>query len=615
MALNYRECAENIYEALGRKENLIGIEHCATRLRIRLKEAGKVNRAKLEEIKGVKGVVTGNGQLQIIIGAGTVNKVYHELRKFARLSELTERKEERRKDAIGLLGRIIRVVGDVFIPLLPAIVAAGLLMGITEAVGKIVPSFAGSDFYSWLDLVANTAITYLPVLVAISAARLFGGNLYLGGTIGLLLMHKSLLASWSAATTPASVNYWKILGLNIRRVNYQGHVIPVIIAVWMMCKIEKWLHRHVPEILDLFITPLVTIVATAFLTMGVIGPVFVRMENWILDITRYTLRLPLGIGAFLCGGAYPLTVVFGTHHMFNVLETGMLAETGKNIWICVSSSANFAMCMACLAVFFKARNKKTKSVAFPASLSAALGITEPAIFGINLRFFRPLICGMIGAACGAAAGSMLGVYGTSYGVSGVLGFLITMDCTKEYLFMLLIAGGISFVLTIICWQEQEHEDAGVLYAPVSGQVVLQEQIADEAFAMGLLGQGVGIIPSRKTITAPFDGTVIMTTPTGHAIALKNAYGVKVLIHIGMNTVELEGKGFQVHVAEGEQVKKGQKLITVDLKMLKEKGYDTTTSVFVTNSKEMEAVTATDKEQIKSGEPLLTVSAEKKRTKC
>lgn len=610
MALNYRECAQGIYEALGKSENLLRAEHCMTRLRIEVKENAKVNRKKLEETQGVQGVVEGKEQLQIVIGAGAVNKVYHEFRRLARISELTERKEERKKDIVGMLGRIIRVVGDVFIPILPAIVAGGLLMGLTDAAGRCFPAFASSDLYNWMELVANTAITYLPVLVALSATRLFGGNLYLGATMGLLLMHKELLSAWTAAASPASVNFWNVFGLHIRRVNYQGHVIPVIIAVWMMCRIEKWLHNKVPEILDLFVTPLLTVLITAFLTMGIIGPFFIRMENHIVEITRFTLRLPLGIGALLCGAAYPLTVVFGTHHMFSVLETGMLAETGKNIWIPISSSSNFAMCMACFAVYIKAKNKKTKAAAFPASLSAALGITEPAIFGINLRFFRPMVCGMIGAAFGAAAGSMMGVYGTTYGVSGLLGFLITTDCTMEYLLMLVIAGGISFALTGIFWNEnaQSQEKSNTIYAPMAGKVIPQDKIPDETFAQGFLGKGVGIIPAKKMIAAPFDGMVIMAAQTGHAVALMNAAGVKVLIHAGIDTVELEGKGFQLYVKEGEQVKKGQKLLSMDLKFLKEKGYDTIVSLFVTNSKELEEVILTEKEQIKSGEPVITIKS-------
>ena len=606
MALNYRECAGSIYDALGQQENLVSLEHCATRLRVIIKEISKVNRKKLEQTTGVQGVVEGNGQLQIIIGAGTVNKVYHELRKIARLSELTEHRAERKKGIVSTVTRIVRVVGNVFIPILPAIVASGLLMGVIQALGRLVPSYTSSDLYSWMNLVANTALTYLPVLVAVSAARLFGGNLYLGGTIGLLLMNKELLTSWSAAVSPEIVNYWNILGLHIRKVNYQGHVIPVIIAIWLMCKIEKWLHRHVPDMLDLFVTPLVTVFVTAFLTMGIIGPLFVRMENLVVDITRFTLRLPLGLGAFLCGGAYPLTVIFGTHHMFSVLETGMLAETGKNMWIPVSCSANFAMCMSCLSVFFRTRNKRTKAVALPASMSAALGITEPAIFGINLRYFRPLVCGMIGAAVGAAAGSMMGVYGTSYGVTGILGILITLNCTREYILMLVIAGGTAFALTGIFWKESSAEETGTVGAPAEGQIVPQEKIPAETFAQGFLGRGIGIRPAKGMIVAPFDGTVVMAAQTGHAVAIKGMGDVKVLIHVGIQTVELEGCGFQRLVAEGEQVRKGQELLHVDLKLLEEKGYDTIISVFVMNSKDFPEMEMTEKETVHMGESIIKV---------
>ncbi len=635
MALDYGKCAKEIFETLGGRENLVSAAHCATRLRLVTVDNKKVDMKKLENIEGVKGVFSSNGQLQLIIGTGTVNKVYDE---FLAVSGMTAATKEEVKAAAAakqpLIKRMIKSLGDVFVPILPAIVAAGLMMGLVEALGKFIPSFAESDIYSWMDLVSNTAIVYLPVLVAISAARVFGGNIFLGGTIGMLLMHMNLLSAWTAASDPSQIQYWKIAGISIRQVNYQGHIIPIIIAIWIMCKIEKWLHKHVPEMIDLFVTPLVTVIVTAFLTMAFIGPVFIVVENNILAAVKALLALPLGIGSFVCGAIYPLTVVCGIHHMFNVLEAGMIAEAGQNIWLPISCSANFAMCMACVAVFVKAKNVKTKSLALPAGLSASLGITEPAIFGINLRFVKPLICGMIGAAFGAMAGTLMGVYGSAYGVTGIPGFLITTDCTLQYTIMLLIAGAISFILTYIVWKEEKPETAGTditananasveeakkeestiienpaektVYAPIKGNVIKVDEIPDDTFASGVLGNGVGIEPEEGVVYAPFDGTIATVSETKHALGFMGPNDIEMLIHVGIDTVNMNGDGFDVLVSEGDEVKAGQKLMTFSIDKIKKAGYSTTTAVLVNNSDDYADFKVIKTGKVNNGDVIITV---------
>lgn len=597
--MDYRKCAQEIYDTVGKRENLVSAAHCATRLRLVTKDNSLVDMKVLEDIDGVKGVFSSNGQLQIIIGTGTVNKVYDE---FLDISGMTAATKDEVKAAAAatqpLPVRMVKALGDVFVPILPAIVAAGLMMGLVESLGQFVPSFAESDIYGWMDLVSNTAIVYLPVLVAISAARVFGGNIFLGGTIGMLLMHMNLLSSWTAAADPSQIQYWHILCFNIRQVNYQGHIIPIIISIWLMCQIEKWLHKHVPEMIDLIVVPLVTVFITAFLTMSVIGPVFIAVENNILAVVKALLSLPMGIGAFVCGAIYPLTVVCGIHHMFNVLEAGMIAENGINIWLPVSCSANFAMCMACVAVFVKAKNVKTKSIALPAGLSASLGITEPAIFGVNLRFVTPLVCGMIGAAFGAAFGSMIGVYGSAYGVTGIPGFLITTHCTLQYTLMLLVAGAIAFVLTYIVWKEEKPEEKkaepaapaiemepGTVYSPMEGNVIPREDIPDATFASGVLGDGVGIEPAAGVVVAPFDGEISTVSETKHAVGISSPDGMEMLIHVGIDTVQMNGKGFEPQVAEGDSVKAGQVLLKFSMDEIKKAGFSTTTAVLVCNSDE------------------------------
>lgn len=618
MAMDYGKCAKEIYETLGGRENLVSAAHCATRLRLVTVDNSKIDKKKLENIDGVKGVFLNNGQLQLIIGTGTVNKVYDE---FLKVSGMTAATKEEVKAAAAakqpVPKRMVKALGDVFVPILPAIVASGLMMGLVEALGKALPAFASSDWYGILDLLANTAFVFLPVLIAVSAARVFGGNIFLGAVIGMIMIHPNLINAWSVGSMdPSEIPVWHLIGFTIRQVGYQGHVIPVIIAVWVMCQIERWLHKHVPEMIDLFVTPLSTVILTAFLTLGIIGPIFSTAENYVLGFAQWIITVGHGIGAMVMGALYPLTVVCGIHHMYNVIEAGLLsAEGGLNIWMPIASAANFAQGAACLAVGLKARNNKTKAVAIPSALSAALGITEPAIFGVNLRFVKPLACGMAGGAVGALLGSVFHIGATSYGVTGLPGFLITMDYTMQYGIILAVSFVISFALTWVVWKDEEEEgerkplpkkgqapDGAVsgkkeelkihipesledktLYAPVKGNVIARDAIPDETFASGVLGDGVGIEPEEGIVVAPCDGEIASLTDSRHAIGLVGAGGMEILIHVGIDTVNMQGEGFELFVSMGEKVKAGQKLLTFDMDKIKEKGYSTTTAVLVANS--------------------------------
>lgn len=610
MAMDYAKCAKEIYETLGGRSNLVSAAHCATRLRLVTVDNSKIDMKKLENIDGVKGVFSNNGQLQLIIGTGTVNKVYDEFLNVSGMMAATK-EEVKAAAAAGqpIFKRMIKAMGDVFVPILPAIVASGLMMGLVEALGKAIPAFAGSDWYGILDLMANTAFTFLPVLIAVSAARVFGGNIFLGAVIGMIMIHPNLLNAWSVGSMEAAeIPVWHLFGFPIRQVGYQGHVIPVVIAVWMMCKIEKWLHKHVPEMIDLFVTPLCTVLVTAFITLGLIGPIFSTAESYVLDFAGWIITVGYGIGAMIMGALYPLTVVCGIHHMYNVIEAGMLsAAEGINIWMPIASAANFAQGAACLAVGLKAKNVKTKSVAIPSSISAALGITEPAIFGVNLRFVKPLACGMVGGAAGALLGSVFHIGATSYGVTGLPGFLITLDYTVQYAIVLAVSFGISFVLTWFVWKE-ETEDAGntgktedirdegktegtecekkaekALFSPLKGNVIAREAIPDETFASGVLGDGIGIEPEIGEVVAPFDGEIASVTDTRHAVGITGPEEMQVLIHVGIDTVNMNGDGFELFVSEGEKVKAGQRLLAFDISKIQAAGYSATTAVLLTNS--------------------------------
>lgn len=641
MALDYAVCAKEIYETLGGRSNLVSAAHCATRLRLVTVDNSKIDMKKLENIDGVKGVFSNNGQLQLIIGTGTVNKVYEE---FLKVSGMTAATKEEVKAAAAakqpVFKRMIKALGDVFVPILPAIVASGLMMGLVEALGKAMPAFAGSDWYGILDLFANTAFTFLPILIAVSAARVFGGNIFLGAVIGMIMIHPNLINAWSVASMDgADIPVWHLLGFPIRQVGYQGHVIPVVIAVWVMSKLEQWLHKHVPEMIDLFVTPLCTVLITGFLTLGIIGPVFATAEEYVLTFAQWIITVGYGVGAMIMGAIYPLTVVCGIHHMYNVIEAGMLsAADGLNTWMPIASAANFAQGAACLAVGLKAKNYKTKSVAIPSALSAALGITEPAIFGVNLRFMKPLVCGMIGGGAGALLGSIFHIGATSYGVTGLPGFLITLDYTVQYAIVLAVAFVVAFGLTWIVWKE-DPEDAGrtekknetetkiettaevketqnesaaistksgMILAPVKGNVIAREDIPDPTFAAGVLGDGVGIEPSEGVVVAPCDGEISSVTDTCHAIGITGAEDMEILIHVGIDTVNMQGDGFNLLVSEGDKVKAGQKLLTFDMDKIRAAGYSTTTAVLLTNSDDYEDFKVLKKGTTDFGEELLSI---------
>ena len=466
MALDYAKCAQEIYEALGGRENLVSAAHCATRLRLVTVDNSKIDLNVLEEIDGVKGVFESNGQLQLIIGTGTVNKVYDEFLAVSGMSAAT--KDEVKAAAAAkqpVYKRMVKAMGDVFVPILPAIVASGLMMGLVEALAKAIPSFGGSDWFAILDLLANTAFVFLPVLIATSAARVFGGNIFLGAVIGMIMIHPNLINAWSVGGL-SEIPAWTLFkigsfAVTINQVGYQGHVIPVIIAVWMMSKIEGWLHKKVPEMIDLFVTPLTTVLVTAFITLTVIGPIFSSAETYVLNFASWIITVGYGIGACIMGAVYPLTVVCGIHHMYNVIEAGMLAaEGGLNIWMPIASAANFAQGAACLAVGLKSRNSKTKAIAIPSALSAALGITEPAIFGVNLRMMKPLVCGVAGGAAGSLLGALMHIGAKGYGVTGIPGFLITMDYTWQYTLVLAVSFAVAFGLTWVLWREDEGKASG-----------------------------------------------------------------------------------------------------------------------------------------------------------
>lgn len=632
--MDYRKSAQEVIRHIGGKENIVSAAHCATRLRLVIADNTKMDATAIENIDGVKGVFEASGQIQIIFGTGTVNKVYDE---FIDIAGITGGTKEDVKQAAAakqnIFKRAIKTLGDIFVPIIPAIVASGLLMGLLEGLCNVWPQMAESGTYTIIHLFSNAAFVYLPILIAISAAKAFGGNQFLGAVIGMIMIHSDLINAWSVsgmdkADIPTASAWFGLY--DIKLVGYQGHVIPVVIAVWLMSVIEKKLHKIVPEIIDLFVTPLVTVLVTGYVTLTIIGPIFSTLENYVLTGAQHLIALPFGIGAAICGAFYAPTVVAGLHHMYNAIEIGLISQTGWNTWMPIATAANAAQGAAALAVAVKTKNNKTKSMALPASLSAFLGITEPAIFGVNVRFMKPFVAGCIGGAAGALVAGIFGIGATAYGITGIFGFLITTHYTVQYAIEMIVAAGIAFAISWTLYKDpekapktkikepvsaeeflaentkEEPAQPDTVYSPLTGNAIALYNVNDPTFASGALGKGFAIVPSEGKVYAPFDGTLDLLYDTKHALGMTSNDGIELLVHVGLNTVELDGRYYTAHAKSGDAIKKGQLLLEFDLLKIQEAGYDITTPVIVTNADNYNETAVLKTGRIKAAEKAIVV---------
>ncbi len=633
--MDYKKAAAETIQYIGGKDNIVSAAHCATRLRLVIADNTKVNKEALEDAEGVKGVFEASGQLQIIFGTGVVNKVYDE---FIAIAGITAASKEEVKQAAASKAnpfqRFIKTLGDIFVPIIPAIVASGFLMGIMESLNFLINNgyiqmSNESSLFVLASMFSNTAYVFLPVLIGFSGAKVFGGNPFLGGVIGMIMVHPNLQNAW---TMTGGVNeYLDVFGLwKVPLVGYQGHVISVIIAVFVMANIEKWLHKRVPAMLDLFVTPLVSVFVTGFLTMTMIGPAFNIVESSIINGIQTLISLPFGIGSLVMGALYAPTVVTGIHHMYTIIDLGQIKEFGCTYWLPLASSANIAQGAAALAVALKTRDQKLKAMALPSSLSAFMGITEPAIFGVNLRFFRPFVCACIGGGCGAMFASITSLGATGTGVTGIFGILLCLNAPVKYILMFAISAGVAFALSWVFGYknapqtvngapektEKTPEAAPVftepkeaqgelnILSPMQGKAVSLADTGDDTFAAEILGKGAAIEPSEGKVYAPFDATV--ETLMGHAVGLTGENGVEMLIHIGIDTVQLDGKHYTPHCTEGQHVKAGDLLMEFDMTAIQAEGFKTITPVIVTNADDYADVLTHIGKQIKAGENLLTV---------
>lgn len=635
-----RKNVEDIVRAVGGKENIEVATHCVTRLRFSLYDESKVDSAALDANDLVKGQFSSQGQFQIVIGPGTVDKVYDEMIQLtggARSSKDEVKSAAARKQ--NPLQRAIKTLADIFIPILPAIVTAGLLLGINNILTGPGIFFSQSlvDVYpQWKDIaaiintIASTAFTFLPALIGWAAVTRFGGSPLLGIVLGLILVHPDLLSAYgyASASTEGTVPTWNLFGWHLEKIGYQGQVLPVLVSAYILAGIEKFLNKRVHDSIKLLVVAPVTLLITGFLAFTIIGPVTFGIANAITSGLVYVFDHFAILGGLIYGGFYALLVITGMHHTFLAVDVQLIgSEGGTFLWPMLALS-NIAQGAAALAMMFVIKEQKTKGLAVTSSISAFLGVTEPAIFGVNIRYRYPFIFGMIGSALGGVLLTINQVRASSIGVGGVPGFLSIFPNQWGVFFVgMAIVLIVPFVATVLYGRavvsragkssvvaagataagtttvsppavqdelssrqsvqgSQEPVNILELAAPLSGTAVPLAQVPDPAFAEGQMGQGVAIEPSEGKVYAPFDATVAHVIKSKHALILEHASGVQVLIHVGINTVSLKGSGFTQLKNIGDKVKAGELLLEFDMDAIRAAGYPVITPIIIPAGQEM-----------------------------
>ena len=603
--MDYAKTASLVIKYVGGKDNIKSVTHCATRLRFQLRDNGLRNEEAISDLEGVKGVFLTQSQFQIIFGSGIVNMVCDEVQK--QLGTLEEKPEEKEEGKGNVVQRFIKMLSDIFVPIIPAIVAGGLLMGLNNlltsplingrSIIALYPMWQG--LASAINTFANAPFTFLPVLIGFSATRKFGGNAFLGAAMGMIMVHPDLLNAYQIGLAQPPV--WDIFGFQIAAIGYQGTVLPVLAVSWILANIEKRLRKVTPSWLDNLTTPLLSILVTSFLTFIFVGPVLREAGNLLAAGITWLYNTLGPVGGALFGFAYAPITMTGMHHSFIAIETQLLADsahTGGSFIFSTASMNNVAQGAAVLAVLLMTKNDKMKSICSASGISALLGITEPAMFGVTLKLKYPFYAAMAGSAAGSAYLAATKTLAQALGAAGLPGFIsMKPDHYMNFAIGIILSMGVSFALTMVFWKRfaldqqdgtekrtgsraGEIEEASEmemprkivtqLYVPMKGQILDVGQSADEVFASKALGSGVAINPAEGMVCAPCDGTISLLFPTKHAVGITSETGVEVLIHIGINTVQLDGQGFEAFVSQGDKVKKGDKLIAADLDLIREK---------------------------------------------
>lgn len=636
--MDYAKIASQVIENVGGKSNIKSVAHCATRLRFQLKNNDLRNEDVISDIEGVKGVFLTQSQFQIIFGSGLVNLICDEVQK--QLGTLTETKDESEEKKGNPIQRFVKMLSDIFVPIIPAIVAGGLLMGLNnlltsalingQSIIELYPQWQG--LASAINTFANAPFTFLPVLIGFSAAKKFGGNAFLGAAMGMIMVHPDLLNAYQIGISEPPV--WNIFGFQIAAIGYQGTVLPVLAVSWILANIEKRLHKVTPTWLDNLSTPLLSILITSFLTFICVGPVLREAGNLLAAGITWLYNTLGPVGGAIFGFAYAPITMTGMHHSFIAIETQLIAEsatTGGSFIFSTASMNNVAQGAAVIAVLLLTKNEKMKSICSASGISALLGITEPAMFGVTLKLKYPFYAAMIGSAAGSAYLAWTKTLAQALGAAGLPGFIsMKPEHYMNFAIGLVISMGVSFILTSVFWKKfgldkdeanaaaakaasakaviqegistektvyandpaAESEPAAAeketakaaaaaeLYSPMKGEVLPVEQSEDPMFASKMLGDGIAVNPTDGTVYAPCDGTLSLLYETKHALGITCDNGIDLLIHVGIDTVQMNGEGFETFAAQGDRIRKGQKLLTVDLDLVKEKGYSTQTMMIL-----------------------------------
>lgn len=606
--MDYAKIASQVIANVGGKENIKSVAHCATRLRFQLKNNDLRNEEAISDLEGVKGVFLTQSQFQIIFGSGLVNLVCDEVQKQIGDVSSAGVEEEKEEKQGSVVQRFVKMLSDIFVPIIPAIVAGGLLMGLNNiltaglfdgrSIIELYPQWKGLT--DAVNTFANAPFTFLPVLIGFSATKKFGGNPFLGAAMGMIMVHPDLLNAYQIGIGQAPV--WDIFGFHIQAIGYQGTVLPVLAVSWILAQIEKRLHKVTPTWLDNLTTPLLSIMVTAFLTFICVGPVLREAGNLLADGITWVYNTLGAVGGGLFGLVYAPITMTGLHHSFIAIETQLLAAkavTGGSFIFTTASMNNVAQGAAVLAVLFLTKDQKQKSICSASGVSALLGITEPAMFGVTLKLKYPFYAAIIGSAVGSAYAAGTKTLAQALGAAGLPGFIsMNPDHFLHFGIGLALSMAVSAGLTVVFWKkynlggsektekpvqvsEEKAETAEtILYSPMKGEVLPITESEDAAFASKAMGDGVAVNPSEGTVYAPCDGTVSMIFPTKHAVAVQAETGKSFLIHAGIDTVKMEGEGFETFVEAGAKVKQGEKILSFDMELVKEKGYSTQTMMML-----------------------------------
>lgn len=603
MAIDYRITAKELVKELGGNSNINNVTHCATRLRFILKDESKIDSDRVKKIPGVITVVQAGGQYQVVIG-NHVKDAFDFVMELVTID--ASQAEANPANKAGVFSRIIDVISSIFAPFLYTLAACGILQGILGIFVALNAIDTAGGTYQILNFISWTAFTFLPVLIAVTAAKKFGMNVYTAVVIACALVCPDYINMVNAGDPVY------FLGIRVQLLSYTSSVIPIILTVWAASYVQKFFDKHLPIVVRNLFSPMFTITLMVPLTLLVVGPVGNAVGGAIGGAYNFLYGLSPIIAGIVVGGLWEVLVIFGVHWGITPVTVGNYAALGYDTFTGLQASAVFAQAGATLGVFLKTKDRDMKGVSASAAVTGLFGITEPAIYGVNLRLKKPMICGCIAGAVGGAVGGAFNAVSWGYNMPGIatIPAYFKAGHTSQFLgFLLSIL--ISFVLgTVLTWivgfkedlpvseaaasnepkipeVSEETEKASeelIMGSPVKGHAIPVSQVKDEVFASRTMGDGVGIIPAEGKVYAPCDGTIQVVFPTGHAVGISSG-DTEALIHIGINTVELNGKGFTAHVQQGQTVKKGELLVSFDKDFIENNGYDPTVVFIVTEKKD------------------------------